>query len=323
MYRVKAMGSDDVVPAASSPAELLRKYRALCEASALARISRAPLANGAAERLASLEQELLNLLTRDNARADEDRSELGPRQLIPREVDEIAKPAPVSPRSSTRPGVAVLPEPVPESPLTSTQPDIAAPPGPAPDPVAAPSESTTRRVRPSVHLSETVLSPTTPEAEPPPAAAALTATIFTDGSAEGNPGPGGYCAIVRIPGRPDRELSGSSIHTTNNKMELAAAIAGLKAAVDVGATDIAVVTDSEYLVKGMTNWLAGWIAKGWKTAYGQAVKNRELWEQLAKLAQGRQVRWEWVRGHAGHPENERCDAVATANARQAGRARPT
>ncbi len=284
MYRVKAMGSDDVVHSASSPAQLLRKYRALCEASAIARISRAPLATSAAERLAGLEQELLHLLTRDNTEADEDRAETGPLTVVRAEVEEIADPAP--------------------------------------PPVAAPTESTTPRVRPSVHLSETVRRRATPGVEPPPATAALTATIFTDGSAEGNPGPGGYCAIVRIPGRPDRELCGSSIHTTNNKMELAAAIAGLKAAVDAGATEIAVVTDSEYLVKGMTNWLAGWIAKGWKTAYGQAVKNRELWEQLAKLAEGRQIRWEWVRGHAGHPENERCDAVATANAHQAGRARP-
>jgi ribonuclease HI len=152
---------------------------------------------------------------------------------------------------------------------------------------------------------------------------AQVATIFTDGAAEGNPGPGGYCAIVRIPGRPDRELSGSSIHTTNNKMELSAAIAGLKAVAETGATEIRVIADSEYLVKGMTNWLAGWVAKGWKTAYGQPVKNRELWEQLAELTRGKSVQWEWVRGHAGHPENERCDEVASAAARQAARARPT
>ena len=155
-----------------------------------------------------------------------------------------------------------------------------------------------------------------------PQAATPSATIFTDGAAEGNPGPGGYCAIVRIPGRPDRELSGSSIHTTNNKMELSAAIAGLRAAVDAGISDLTVFSDSEYLVKGMTEWLADWERRGWKTRSGQPVKNQDLWQQLASLARGRTVRWEWVKGHAGHPENERCDEVATAAARRAARARP-
>lgn len=158
---------------------------------------------------------------------------------------------------------------------------------------------------------------------PHPAAGRLSATIFTDGAAEGNPGPGGYCAIVRVPGRPDRELSGSSIHTTNNKMELTAAIAGLRAAIDAGADDITVVTDSEYLVKGMTEWLPEWERRGWKTWAGQPVKNKDLWQQLVSLTRGRNVRWQWIKGHAGHPENERCDLVATASARRAARARPT
>lgn len=151
----------------------------------------------------------------------------------------------------------------------------------------------------------------------------LSATIFTDGASEGNPGPGGYCAIVRIPGRPDRELSGSSIHTTNNKMELSAAIAGLRAVVDAGINDVTVVSDSEYLIKGMTEWLPEWERRGWKTWTGQAVKNQDLWQQLASLSKGRNVRWQWIKGHAGHPENERCDLVATASARRAARARPT
>jgi ribonuclease HI len=151
----------------------------------------------------------------------------------------------------------------------------------------------------------------------------LSAIIFTDGAAEGNPGPGGYCAIVRIPGRPDRELSGSSIHTTNNKMELTAAIAGLRAAVEAGIEDIIVVSDSEYLVKGMTEWLPEWERRGWKTWSGQPVKNQDLWQQLASLCRGRHVEWRWIKGHAGHPENERCDIVATAAARRAARARPT
>ncbi|HEX5414862.1 MAG TPA: ribonuclease HI [Chloroflexota bacterium] len=143
--------------------------------------------------------------------------------------------------------------------------------------------------------------------------------VFTDGSAEGNPGPGGYCALVRVPGQPDRELSGGARHTTNNQMELTAAIVGLQAAVAEGAGAITVITDSEYLVKGMKSWLAGWVKKGWTTSTGQPVKNRELWEQLAQLVRGRNVEWQWVRGHAGHPENERCDALATAAAARARR----
>jgi len=105
-------------------------------------------------------------------------------------------------------------------------------------------------------------------------------------------------------------------------MELSAAIAGLRAAVDAGISDLTVFSDSEYLVKGMTEWLADWERRGWKTRSGQPVKNQDLWQQLASLARGRTVRWEWVKGHAGHPENERCDEVATAAARRAARARP-
>ena len=147
------------------------------------------------------------------------------------------------------------------------------------------------------------------------------AVIFTDGAAQGNPGPGGYCALVRLPGRPDRELSGGTLHTTNNKMELTAAIVGLRAAIDAGVKTIAVYSDSEYLVKGMTKWLSGWQRKNWKTADGQPVKNQDLWQQLAELTRGRDVRWEWIRGHVGHPENERCDQVATAAARRVAQSR--
>jgi ribonuclease HI len=145
----------------------------------------------------------------------------------------------------------------------------------------------------------------------------VAAVVFTDGAAEGNPGPGGYCAIVRVPGRPDRELSGGTIHTTNNKMELTAAIVGLREALASGAGEVSVLSDSEYVVRGMTEWLRGWERKGWRTTTGQPVKNRELWEQLADLARDRAVRWQWIRGHAGHPENERCDRVATTRAREA------
>lgn len=180
--------------------------------------------------------------------------------------------------------------------------DQLAPPAPEPTPVASPLP-----VEPVV--------PPVPEAP----TASDQVVVFTDGSAEGNPGPGGYCALVRAPGQPDRELSGGARHTTNNQMELTAAIVGLQAAVADGAREITVITDSEYLVKGMKSWLAGWIKKGWKTSTGQPVKNRELWEQLAHLTRGRIVNWQWVRGHAGHPENERCDRVAVAAAARARR----
>jgi ribonuclease HI len=158
-----------------------------------------------------------------------------------------------------------------------------------------------------------------PMAESESPHAAVSATVFTDGAAEGNPGPGGYCALVRIPGRPNREISGGAPQTTNNKMELTAAIVGLRTAIDAGATDLTVVSDSEYLIKGMTRWLSAWIANDWQTTEKQPVKNRELWEQLAALARSRSVRWSWVRGHAGHPENERCHVVAAAAARKAAR----
>jgi ribonuclease HI len=144
-----------------------------------------------------------------------------------------------------------------------------------------------------------------------------TATVFSDGACQGNPGPGGYGAIVKIPGQPNRELSGGKAHTTNNEMEMTAAIEGLKAAVAGGAKEITVTSDSEYLVKGMTGWIKGWLRNGWKTSSGSPVKNKALWEELHRLSQGRTVTWSWVRGHAGHRENERCDELAVAAAREA------
>ena len=141
--------------------------------------------------------------------------------------------------------------------------------------------------------------------------------VYADGACLGNPGPGGYGVIVRVPGKPDREMSGGSPSTTNNQMELTGVIVGLRQAIQDGATEITVYSDSEYLVKGMTSWLAGWERKGWKTSAGQPVKNRDLWESLSQLARGRKITWTWIRGHAGHPENERCDELAVAAARQA------
>ena len=146
----------------------------------------------------------------------------------------------------------------------------------------------------------------------------IKATVYCDGACLGNPGPGGYCAIVHISGQPELTVSGSKTMTTNNEMELTAAIEGLKVAVSRGAKEISIVSDSEYLIKGMSGWIKGWIRNGWKTSKGEPVKNRSLWEELYRLSQGRSVTWNWIRGHGGHPENERCDAMAVAAAHEAG-----
>jgi ribonuclease HI len=250
------------------PADLIQRYRILCEASGIARANRVPLAPAVQAELSDLQRRLLTLLSAEPGGVRDARETVTRRERTTVEPPRHLKPVP--------------------------------------------------RV---VVEGDVVDAGATPPADP--AHGRLSATVFTDGAAEGNPGPGGYCAIVRIPGHPDRELSGSSIHTTNNKMELTAAIAGLRAAVEAGADDITVVTDSEYLVKGMTEWLPEWERRGWKTWAGQPVKNQDLWQQLVSLTRGRTVRWQWIRGHAGHPENERCDLVATASARRAARARPT
>ncbi|HLZ10927.1 MAG TPA: RNase H family protein, partial [Chloroflexota bacterium] len=105
------------------------------------------------------------------------------------------------------------------------------------------------------------------------------------------------------------------------KMELKAAIVGLRAAIEAGATDFTIISDSQYLTRGMNLWLQDWIAKNWLTSTKQPVKNRDLWEQLADLTRSRSARWDWVPGHAGHPENERCHVLASAAARRAARRR--
>lgn len=148
------------------------------------------------------------------------------------------------------------------------------------------------------------------------------ATVYCDGACLGNPGPGGYGVLVRVPGHADRTLSEGKPRTTNNEMELTGAVAGLRLAISLGAREVSVVSDSEYLVKGMSGWVRGWLRNGWKTAKGEPVKNRALWEELHNLCQGRSVSWSWTRGHNGHLENERCDALATAAAQEAaGRSR--
>jgi len=132
--------------------------------------------------------------------------------------------------------------------------------------------------------------------------------IFTDGACRGNPGPGGWGALLRKGGH-ERELSGSEAETTNNRMELLAVIRALEAL--ERPCEVTVVTDSQYVQKGISEWLPGWKRKGWKTAAGKPVKNKDLWQALDAAAGRHTVKWEWVRGHNGHAENERADALAT------------
>ncbi|MEI6278112.1 MAG: ribonuclease HI [Verrucomicrobiae bacterium] len=134
-------------------------------------------------------------------------------------------------------------------------------------------------------------------------------TLFTDGGCLGNPGPGGWAAILRC-GTRERVLSGGEPATTNNRMELRAAIAGLSALKE--ECDVTVHTDSQYLRKGMTEWIHGWKARGWITASRQPVKNADLWRELNARTKRHHVTWKWLKGHAGHPGNERCDALAAA-----------
>ena len=131
--------------------------------------------------------------------------------------------------------------------------------------------------------------------------------IYTDGACRGNPGPGGWGVILRL-GERERELWGGERQTTNNRMELTAAIRGLEALKrPISAT---VHTDSQYVLKGISEWIHGWKRNGWKTSDKKPVKNADLWQALDALAAQHAVTWVWVKGHAGHPENERADALA-------------
>ena len=131
--------------------------------------------------------------------------------------------------------------------------------------------------------------------------------IFTDGACRGNPGPGGYGSIIRIKGKTE-ELRGSAEKTTNNIMELTAAVVALNQLKD--PCEVVLTSDSQYLVKGMTEWIDGWIRKGWINSSKQPVKNKELWVELDRLNRRHRVSWVWIRGHSGHVENERCDRLA-------------
>ncbi len=140
--------------------------------------------------------------------------------------------------------------------------------------------------------------------------------IFTDGACSGNPGPGGWAAILRYRG-VEKELSGYEPATTNNRMEMTAALAGLEAL--KRPCRVRLYSDSQYLRDGITKWIHGWKLRGWRTADKKPVKNVDLWQLLDLAAAPHQVAWEWVRGHAGHPENERADTLARAAIAAAGR----
>jgi ribonuclease HI len=131
--------------------------------------------------------------------------------------------------------------------------------------------------------------------------------IFSDGACLGNPGPGGYGVILRY-GDSEREISGYSPETTNNRMELRAVIAGLEAL--KRPSQVRVVTDSNYVFKGITTWIHTWQKKNWLSSSKRPVLNRDLWERLLRASKPHTIDWQWIRGHAGHPENERCDRLA-------------
>jgi ribonuclease HI len=135
----------------------------------------------------------------------------------------------------------------------------------------------------------------------------MTIQLFTDGACKGNPGPGGWGVLMRFNG-VEKTLKGAEPHTTNNRMELMAAIEGLNALTRICLVEL--YTDSQYLRLGMMQWMAQWKKNGWRNAKKEPVKNADLWQALDGLAQRHQITWHWVKGHSGHPENERADALA-------------
>jgi ribonuclease HI len=138
--------------------------------------------------------------------------------------------------------------------------------------------------------------------------------IFTDGACKGNPGPGGWAALLRV-GKHEKELTGSEPDTTNNRMEMMAVLRALKAL--TRPCEIALHSDSKYVIEGMTRWVAGWQRKGWINASKKPVRNADLWHDLIEAAAPHTIEWIWVRGHDGHVENERVDKLASAAAEKA------
>ena len=274
-----------------SPRELLDRYRRLCELAGEARATGRPLAFADRADLYLVERALLLRLDGRSEKPSGGTAE-GP------------LPAETPPLTASRAGG---PEAAPGQPTPEGQRTLFGPPDERSEPAAPTQALEAPRAAPAIIARENGSE----------AIRSGPARVYADGACQGNPGPGGYGVIVRVPGKPDREMSGGSPSTTNNQMEMTGAIVGIRQAIQDGATEIVVTSDSEYLVKGMKSWLAGWERKGWKTSAGQPVKNRELWETLSQLTRGRNVTWNWIRGHAGHPENERCDELAVAAARQA------
>ena len=161
-------------------------------------------------------------------------------------------------------------------------------------------------------MSRTDATDTAPAAAGKPATRGEIVEAFTDGACLGNPGPGGWGAVLRC-GDQETELSGGEADTTNNRMELLAAIQALESLPEDAR--VRVTTDSNYLRQGITSWIHGWKRKGWKTAGNKPVKNQDLWRRLdAALQRHAAVEWAWVRGHTGHADNERADRLATAEA---------
>jgi ribonuclease HI len=132
--------------------------------------------------------------------------------------------------------------------------------------------------------------------------------IFTDGACKGNPGPGGWGAIIRY-GTHEKEISGGDADTTNNRMELSAAIHALNALIE--PCQVSLYTDSKYVCDGITKWVPGWQRNGWKNASKQPVRNAELWHDLIEASSRHEIQWRWVKGHSGHPENDRADRLAS------------
>jgi len=135
--------------------------------------------------------------------------------------------------------------------------------------------------------------------------------IFTDGACKGNPGPGGWGALLRM-GRHEKELSGGEADTTNNRMEMTAVIRALEALIE--PCEISLYSDSKYVIDGITKWVDGWQKRGWINASKQPVRNKDLWHELIAATKPHQIEWNWIRGHSGHPENERADLLAVAAA---------
>lgn len=135
----------------------------------------------------------------------------------------------------------------------------------------------------------------------------MSVIIYTDGACRGNPGPGGWGVLLRYNGH-EKHLKGAEEHTTNNRMELTAAIKALEAL--TRSCDVELYTDSQYVRQGMTSWLAGWKKKGWKNSKKEPVKNADLWKELDEQTQRHNVSWHWVKGHSNHPDNDKADALA-------------